>query len=502
MGEQLIKCYAVSLPNENDNYNQDNIYMNGKYIINEQKSEDFSYSGRYRDPIQIFAISDGFGHGEKGAIASAAVMQILKVLQKRLAEEENLTIHKAREMISDFILDTNNKICLYKEQAKDSKIGTTLAALFIFGDKAFTVHLGDSRVYRFRNNRLQQITEDHLECNSLVKLGIISTEQANIHKVRSKLTKYFGLDEEEYRLTATYSEIFDLEAGDLLFLSSDGLTDQIGNRIMENTINENNKDEVLLTKTVFNHLCHRQTDISMLMLNVDEVVEGRLLGGKLKESKVISSINKTIEQVSQGEGDNKKLAIVSGLAVAIVLSVVILLFAAKGLMGSGKDEEALSNPPVEEQTKEPQVVEEKPVEPVVPVEEEPAPPQEPMEPETTEEEPSTDETAAGLPTTYTVQSGDNLFKIAKNFYGEEKASHVRKIAYINGIEDPSNIFVGQELKLIPDSGQITYKIEAGDTIYSISMRFFGSKDKELEIIRINQIDDINDLLPGTEIKIP
>lgn len=512
MGEQLIKCYAVSLPNEDNNYNQDNIYMNGKYILNEQRTDDFSYSGRYRDPIQIFAISDGFGHGEKGATASTAVMQILKVLQKQLNSEENLTIQQARKMISDFIVDTNNKICLYKEQVGEENIGTTFAALFIFGNQAFTVHVGDSRIYRFKNNQLQQITKDHLECESLVKLGILSKEQAMVHKVRSKLTKYFGYDEEDFALTATYSQVFNLEPGDLLFLTSDGITDQLENQVLHNVMSDNNKNEVILTKSIYNELLHRQGDTSMLMLNVDEVIHNGVLGGKVGKFNLLDSFKKNITQESSSDEEQeeeeyedssvkRKIAIGVGVA-AVLLFMVVLIFALK----PNKDKEALSE-------KETEVVEVKPdpietvtaKEPEQEQKETTVDPQPETNPEPADQNNDTsNEANEQTPdaTVYAVQQGDNLFKIVKGLYGKEQVPLVRKIAYLNKLEDPAAIFVGQQLQLPPSNGQITYIIEPGDTIYSISMAFFNNNSKELEIIKINQIEDINDLIPGQSLIIP
>lgn len=500
MGEQLIKCYAVSLPNESYHYNQDNLYMNGKYIINEQKNDDFSYSCSYREPIQIYAVSDGLGYGEKGAIPSTAVMQILKVLQKRLMEDENLSIQTARKMIRDFVVDTNNKICLYKDQVEDQNVGTTFAAVFLFGNKAFTVHVGDSRVYLFKNDRLLQITQDHLECNSLVKLGIINEEQAEVHKIRSKVTKYFGFDDEEYRLSASFSEVFNVYPGDIIFLTTDGITDGMGNDDIKGIIEKNNKDEVLLGKEIINHVKHQDTDRTLIMLNIDEVVKDTIIREK-ESSSFASQIS--LPKVNLDTEDKKKYAIYGGIGVACLLVLFLIISGVNSLLGTEEAEPAAKPPVVEEQEKD-NILENV----MPPVEEEDTTEMEEETTTTPPEEESVEESEEGsevvaentIPTDYVVQSGDNLYQIAMALFDDPAA--VQKIAYINNLEDPGNIFVGQKLLLPVEDGSIEYKVQPGDTVFSISMKFFGTNSKEEEIMKINNIADVNNLVSGTKIQIP
>jgi protein phosphatase len=100
---------------------------------------------------------------------------------------------------------------------------TTLSVLVLCGRQSFIAHVGDSRVYRFRDHSLTQLTADHSEAAELVRLRLIAPEDAVNHPRRSVLTRTLGATP---RLRPDFSRAV-LEDGDRFLLCTDGLWGEV-----------------------------------------------------------------------------------------------------------------------------------------------------------------------------------------------------------------------------------------------------------------------------------
>ena len=102
-------------------------------------------------------------------------------------------------------------------------MGTTCTLALLDGNKAFLAHVGDSRAYLFRDDELEQVTEDHTLVARMVKEGRIRPEEAERHPQRSIITRALGVEPDiEVDLIS-----LDLREGDRLLLCSDGLSGMI-----------------------------------------------------------------------------------------------------------------------------------------------------------------------------------------------------------------------------------------------------------------------------------
>jgi protein phosphatase len=117
-------------------------------------------------------------------------------------------------------------------------MGTTVVVL-LFHDNRFTVaHVGDSRLYRYRDNELEQITRDHSLMQELVDKGFYTTEQARESLNKNLVTRAIGAEES---VQVDIHEDAALEE-DIYLLCSDGLTDMLEDEVIKNTITDSSED--------------------------------------------------------------------------------------------------------------------------------------------------------------------------------------------------------------------------------------------------------------------
>jgi serine/threonine protein phosphatase PrpC len=169
-----------------------------------------------REP-PLFAVADGMGGAQAGEVAS------------RLAAAAFREFHEADELdpeerVATIIQEANRRIYeRARSDAQASGMGTTITAALVSGDSVAIGHVGDSRAYRLRGGRLEQLTEDHSLVADLVRSGRLTPEEADTHPQRSVITRALGTDLEVDVDTFTV----EARAGDLFLLCSDGLTTMV-----------------------------------------------------------------------------------------------------------------------------------------------------------------------------------------------------------------------------------------------------------------------------------
>jgi protein phosphatase len=174
----------------------------------------------------LFAVADGMGGARAGEVAS------------RLAAAAFREYHEADELdpearVAAIIQEANRRIYeRARSDAQASGMGTTITAALLLRDSVAVGHVGDSRAYRLRGDRLEQLTEDHSLVADLVRSGRLSAEEADAHPQRSVITRALGTDPEVD--VDTFS--VDAKPGDIFLLCSDGLTTMLGDEEITNTI--------------------------------------------------------------------------------------------------------------------------------------------------------------------------------------------------------------------------------------------------------------------------
>jgi len=181
----------------------------------------------------VFAVADGMGGHLAGEVASGLAIEAVRKMPVRDGVREVLDLE-------NMVRDANQIIAGHAQiHPECAGMGTTLSALEENGRYVFIAHVGDSRIYRFRNGHLEQITRDHSLVAELVRGGIITEEEARVHPRRNIITRALGTD--------GYNEpdilIINRKESDFWLLCTDGLHGMVPDRKMEEIMSAGTPEE-------------------------------------------------------------------------------------------------------------------------------------------------------------------------------------------------------------------------------------------------------------------
>ncbi len=173
----------------------------------------------------FFVVADGVGGRPDGELASgAAVQSMLQYIAQTAGCFNNLDVTRENEFLER--LESGVQRAHQQIQREFGGPGgapsTTLTMATLVGQRAYLIHVGDSRAYYLHSGRLRQLTRDQTMGNYMVDAGAWTEEQAARAKVGGNLTSTVGGAE-----MAPEVGLVDLEPGDTLLLCSDGLTKHV-----------------------------------------------------------------------------------------------------------------------------------------------------------------------------------------------------------------------------------------------------------------------------------
>ena len=180
------------------------------------------------DALGLYIVADGMGGHAAGEVASA---QAVKSIREALADGKPVLesfaaapTAESREHVAALMERAIHKACadIYALAGGDlgkRGMGTTVVALLAAGKKAVVGHVGDSRIYLYRNGRAHQLTEDHTIIQEQLKRGLITRDQVATAENKNVITRAVGIQPS----VAVDTLVTDLLPGDLFVLCSDGL---------------------------------------------------------------------------------------------------------------------------------------------------------------------------------------------------------------------------------------------------------------------------------------
>jgi protein phosphatase len=165
----------------------------------------------------LYAVADGMGGAQAGELAASLAAAALA---------EASTVLRGEDAAAALVREANRRV--YERSVEDpaaAGMGTTVTLMLVDEHEATAAvaHVGDSRAYRLRDGRLDQLTIDHSVVGELVRAGRLTEEEAFDHPYRSAITRVLGteLDVDVDTLTV------ELQPSDLYLVCSDGLTSMV-----------------------------------------------------------------------------------------------------------------------------------------------------------------------------------------------------------------------------------------------------------------------------------
>jgi protein phosphatase len=195
------------------------------------------------DAACLYAVADGIGGHEGGEIASRiAIETLFEVMPDMLGDKARTPpvgfSEQAGQEISALryaLLLANKRIRDYGEHAHAiARMGTTLTALLFAKSSAFLAHIGDSRAYRMRERRLEQLSKDHSVVAEQVRAGTLRPEQARTSSYRHVITRALGVEE----TIAPEITSVPLLKNDIFLLCTDGLTEMVSDGDIERILSD------------------------------------------------------------------------------------------------------------------------------------------------------------------------------------------------------------------------------------------------------------------------
>ena len=193
--------------------------LTDKGLIREQNEDAFYIS----EEQGVYIVSDGMGGHFHGEIASKIVTELLPRLIDKYYSGGDLGNEKSREQIKFAITDLNNKLIEHTENKVGlDGMGATLVMAICRNKQLLIAHLGDSRIYLYRENELKCLTKDHSIIEALLESGDLTPADVASYSGGEQITQFVGKKNAEPTI-----DLIDLKLNDKILLCSDGLTGMV-----------------------------------------------------------------------------------------------------------------------------------------------------------------------------------------------------------------------------------------------------------------------------------
>jgi len=181
----------------------------------------------------LYIVADGMGGHASGEVASKMAVDSMKEFFVATASDPERTWPYKMDRSKGYEenrLITGIKLAnlrIYESAQRDSRqrgMGTTIVTIFAVEDGVYTAHVGDSRVYRLREGKIEQLTEDHSLLNDYIKMKRLTQEEIANFPHKNVIVRALGMKD-----TVKVDTYFEQpKANDTYLLCSDGLSGPVG----------------------------------------------------------------------------------------------------------------------------------------------------------------------------------------------------------------------------------------------------------------------------------
>lgn len=192
--------------------NEDNFYFDGRFMPENNSGTERILTCRrpLGEETMDFAVFDGMGGQADGQVASCLAASVFAEEARKRPGSHEQFLHETMVRMSEIVSQ--------RAQSQFNNMGTTAAALRFAGSTFYLSNIGDSRIFLFRNEMLQQISVDHTDEAFMRSLGIKDR--------KPRLTQYVGVPSKDMKVQPYLAE-GETAGGDVFLICSDGLTDMV-----------------------------------------------------------------------------------------------------------------------------------------------------------------------------------------------------------------------------------------------------------------------------------
>jgi len=429
--------------------NDDRIYANGRFL--HQSIADYAQiSLEVRESKCLFALSDGMDDEDSGI---SLINDLKKFHQK--AQSSSKDIHVKLDELVQYVEQSSNLLHSISLGDNDFRERKTAFAGILFDEGSIAaVNLGSCRIYKLEGDTFKLLVNDYKRAERLLKMGIISNEQAEMLSGQQKASM------EEGKSTVKKSDINTLKEGVIYLICTSGLTDAVSeDSIYDILASNSNPDEAagqLVAEAVKNE---GEENITAMVIKVEATGEMPIQqpGPRAAQYRSARSGNMHVRPGRVQTPTHRRTIDVGRL----VYMAVLVVLAAAVLIGGFKLWQKLRNP-------------------------------EGLEASSQEDTQST--TVENSSTSIVIDQGTNDITGSET---EGTSAGAEGGTDTDGTTVPSE----DDPYLVGPEGT-TYIVKSGDMLMKISEKFYGDEGKYTVIMEANEITDANKIAVGQKLKIP
>ena len=230
-GQLKLRVGVVSVRGNYRDHNEDNFFVPGRRSVRHDSGSESNSEmpALTLEPSTLFIVADGMGGQQAGEQASLMAVELIpKAIARRLPPDEK-DPRRIKDAIRDAVADVNQEILGSSGAIHEySNMGTTVVLAQFRFDRAYVAGIGDSRAYRLRDGKLEQLTKDHSLADALLDAGTITPDELPNHKFKNVLYLYLG--SKDARGGPEDVRELDVRPGDRLLMASDGLTGVVSDK--------------------------------------------------------------------------------------------------------------------------------------------------------------------------------------------------------------------------------------------------------------------------------
>ena len=227
------------------------------------------------DPeLGLLVLADGMGGYNAGEVASGiatkTIPEVVRREWKAVAKADGAAAPSAQALLLKKAVEEAHQIIYQTAQSQPqcAGMGTTVVVVLLHNNRMSIAHVGDSRLYRYRFSKLEQVTRDHSLQEELVARGHYSREEAAVMVRKNIVTRALGV---EPTVDVELNEA-KVEVGDTLLLCSDGLTDMVTDEQIGISLRRNGDDLAGAARDLVEQALHGggKDNVSVVLARVDQ----------------------------------------------------------------------------------------------------------------------------------------------------------------------------------------------------------------------------------------